>query len=551
MRSTSGRIFLAVSVLLGVFLRFFLADTRPGLNGDEVLFAVEWSSLFSGRISNLLSTPSGRPTELLNLLVGLCTYLISYLTSSLWAVRLPNLLLSTLLIYATWLFSRRISNQPFPTIFTASVSLCPALLALARVSIGAELIPLFSLAQIYLSWTVRPWLFILFCIPSLLYHPTTIFALPFYLILLTRKLDYRAPLTQALKHLASRLPILILVAIIIALSLSTYPPVTRLSADLIHDLKVLLHPFNILSNLDSLRAYFLNNFSLVVILGPMRLLSGLLYFRHIGSVDDSYNSFPVLLATGLLLILPVALAFIYRITYSGLLAKIYSGLALSVCLLAHISGPVGFADHTYRWTSWLIIPILFTTSLAYSEVFAYFKLAALRKAITFWLLMLLSFLSTTFYSHGIAFSRPSVGKSINPIYAPAQRGTTYEQIFVTLTNLYPNRQSHSVHAVTDDYFIYYPLRYYHMHSDPTFLNLSIYRNDLLRSAEGRAARVKLLDITALKKMLDDKKVWITWSHSPVFTELQALSDQYPDKYRSHCAVDLFGQSPICLFVLSD
>lgn len=551
MRSISSRSLLFGSVLVGVFLRFYLADTRPGLNGDEVLFAVEWSSFFSGQESNLLTTPSGRPTELLNLFIGLCTYLLSFLTKSLWAVRLPNLILSTLFIYLSWLFSRRFFDQTFSTIFTVFVALCPALLAIARVSIGAELIPFFSLAQLYLSWTRRPWLLLISFIPSLLYHPTTVFGIPFYLVLLTRTSDLTAFFKQCRKSLLSATPFLVLVSILIAVFLSNYPPVTRLLYGLIHDLKVLLHPSNLESNAIALYAYLCHKTSPAVILGPIRLFSGLLYFRHIGSIDDSFDASPILLASGLLLVIPALLAFVYRVNSLGLLSRIYTGLALSIYLLVHTSGAVGFADHTYRWSTWLIVPILFATSFASSEVYRLIQPLKLRKASVYLFLTLFSFLAINFYSYGIVFARSTSDSPVNPIYVPAQRGTIYEQIFSNLIALKPKSQDQALNAFTDDYFIYYPLRYYQMHSGIASLKLSIYRNDLLDSAEGRAERENLLDITLMKKMLDDSSVWIAWSHSPVFTHLRALTDRHPDKYHSYCSVSLFGQSNICLFVSSD
>lgn len=532
-------------------MRFFLADTRPGLNGDEVLFAVEWSSLFSGQTFNLFTTPSGRPTELINLLIGLSTYLLSFLTQSLWAVRLPNLILSTLFIYVSWSFSSRFFNHTFSTIFTVSVAICPALLALARVSIGAEMIPFFSLAQLYLAWTLRPWLFSIFLIPSLLYHPTTIFGIPFFLALLTREKSIPVFLLQSKKYFSSRIPFLLLGAIVIALSISKYPPATRLLDGLMHDLKVLLHPANLASNLGVLQAYLSQNLSLTLILGPIRLLSGLLYFRHIGSVDDSFDASPILLASSLLLILPVFLAVLFRANSLGLLARIYVGLTLSVYLLVHVSGVVGFSDHTYRWSTWLIVPILFATSLAYTEVYSFIRTPKLRKAILFGLLALLSFLAINFYNHGIAFARSSLVSTINPIYTPSRRGTVYEKISSKLTDIQSKSQDQPLKVLTDDYFIYYPLRYYQMHVDSGSLDLSIYRNDLLQTAEGRAEREGLLDITLMQEMLDDNNVWIAWSHSSVFRNLQALKDHRPEKYLSYCPDSLFGQSTICLFVSSN
>ena len=551
MSSTSSRNLLFVSVLVGVFLRFFLADTRPGLNGDEVIFAVEWSSLLSGQTHNLLTTPSGRPTELLNLLIGLSTYLLSFFTQSLWAVRLPNLILSTLFIYVSWSFSRRFFNQTFSTIFTVSVALCPALLALARVSIGAEMIPFFSLAQLYLSWTMRPWLFCIFLIPSLLYHPTTIFGIPFFLALLTREKNIPAMFLQSKKYFSSRTPFLLLGAIIIALSLSNYPPATRLLDGLIHDLKVILHPANLASNLGVLQAYLSQNLSLTLVLGPIRMLSGLLFFRHIGSVDDSFDPSPIMLASGLLLILPVFLAVVLRVNSIGLLTRIYVGLVLSVYLLLHVSGVVGFADHTYRWSTWLILPVLFSTSFAYTEAYARLRTPKLRTSIVMLLLALLSFLSINFYSHGIALAGSGLGSSINPIYTPSRRGTVYEQIFYKLTDIYSRSQDQPLKVLTDDYFIYYPLRYYQMHAEDASLDLSIYRTDLLQTAEGRAEREALLGTSLIQKMLDDNNVWIAWSHSPVFSNLQALKDQQPGRYLSYCPDSLVGQSSICLFVSSD
>lgn len=490
-------------VLVGIFLRFFLADTRPELNGDEVFFAVEWSALFSGEPHHLFITPSDRPTEILNLLIGFTTYQLSSFTKSLWAVRLPNLLFSVLFIYLSWIFSRRISSRTFSFIFILSVSVCPGLLSLARISIGAELVPFFSLLQLYLAWHKRSWLLLFSFLPSVLYHPTTLFALPFYLLVITRDLPARTMLDLSKRVLSSsKLPLFFLGTITFSLSLATYPPVSRFLSALIHDLKVFLHPANLTSNLNVLQVYLIEHLSPTIILGPFRLLSGILFYRHIGTIYQTSDEFPILVAGLILLAIPLVLSVFYRSNICGLIIRLYTGLVLSVWLLVHLSGTVGFEANTYRFTSWLIVPSLFTTSFVYADLFTRAMPPQVRRLAIYFALLLTTYLTIAFFNYGIAFSAVSQDGVLRPIDPLSRRDTVYSQVYKSLQDISVERRE-TVNAVTDDYFIYYPLRYYDIHHNPRFLRLDYFRSDLLKTAEGRTHRDVLLDSTIVQEMLED------------------------------------------------
>jgi hypothetical protein len=160
--------------LAAIALRAWGLDHVPGINGDEAWYGVKMLELREGRAAwttprgNLISPFFSSQILLLHLVFA----------PDFWILRLPALLSGIALIPLTFVFVRRLSDEPTAVLAALLAAVLPINIAYARHGWDPSQSTLAVLIALFCAARRRWWWLALSLLAAALVHPTNVFAFP-------------------------------------------------------------------------------------------------------------------------------------------------------------------------------------------------------------------------------------------------------------------------------------------------------------------------------------------------------------------------------------
>lgn len=216
--------FCSVLILAGVWLRVVNFGRWPGINGDEAWYGVQAQRMLQGEGFSW-RTPTGNPWNPLLMIPRVLLEMVG--EPSFEKLRLPAVISGLLTLVVNFWLARRALGRRGAWLTTTALAVLPIAIIYSRIAWDSCQTILVSLPVIYLplianrtpkqAGRLRNWSSVWLCM-AILVHPTNLFLLPLWFVLLWPRWEFRWPLLRSRETaLASLIRVALPLCVVIAL----------------------------------------------------------------------------------------------------------------------------------------------------------------------------------------------------------------------------------------------------------------------------------------------------------------------------------------------
>lgn len=166
---------------VAILFRFVGLDHLPGINGDEAYTTMKAVSYLRGNSPSWASTSGNLPNYFL---IWTMLALNAVFAPSLFLLRLPGFIYGVLAVVTAYFLFKDVIGKRMSVALSLMIACMPMLIGYSRLSWEPALIPLISLICIYFALKEKPFFTVFSLLIGVIIHPTTIFILPFILVVL-------------------------------------------------------------------------------------------------------------------------------------------------------------------------------------------------------------------------------------------------------------------------------------------------------------------------------------------------------------------------------
>ena len=410
-------IFFGAVIVIGIFLRVFLMDRIPGINGDEPLFPIRAQNLLKGQ-DIIWKTGSGVFLNPFYFLPLLSLYLV--FEPSFFLLRVPPVFYGILTIFLSYFLLRKSLGEKQAKIFTILIALSPQCIAYSRISWDPCMSVLGCILTMHFALLNKKFLTALFFIIAVIIHPTNIFFFPFTVYLLFFK-DTKNLLSEFKK----RIPLMIgAVAIILILGMIAHFSYQDGILVFIPDFGKNLLRINETPN------YLLNCLNIVTGTTPIYYFVGIM---------------PPLLYLSYTFIFCFTILFSLRkpdIIKAALPAIIITIISITIFFVA--GSPDGVKPHLDRYALWLMPIAFYTLSIILA------KIETSYKAIYILAVIMISFFSYAYFYQSITKGNQSHKTFVSGQVEPKKEAYNF---------IHKDAADKKIIIFVEDWWLYWPIKY--------------------------------------------------------------------------------------------